>query len=348
MANLAVPPTEPDWTRRVLGSFLAFLSAVTFAFNNASLRRGVLTGSIAQALAITVPIGLPMFLVVVLAGSAFGLVGKFPASGVHWMALVGVLHFIGGRYCNYRSTKAIGANLSAPVVQLSLVVTLVLAVLVLGEALTPLRILGIALLVLGPMMTRRGETAGKNGDAKPLPPGVSVPEFKPAYAEGYIYGLLSACLYGTTPIIVRSTLVTAGQGGSFVGGMIAYGSATVVIGLMLLLPGQWRHVCAVRRESIPWFAYSGVFVCLSQMFIYMAYSLAPVSVVSPILQLQLLFRVYFARLLNPHHEVFGGSLMFGTVLSLLGAVAVSVNTDLLLSLVPLPDAVVSFAHWHWP
>ena len=50
----------------MLGVVLAALSAATFAFNNASARRGVLTGSVAQALAITVPIGVPMFLLAAL------------------------------------------------------------------------------------------------------------------------------------------------------------------------------------------------------------------------------------------------------------------------------------------
>ena len=45
----------------MLGVCLAALSAATFAFNNASARRGVLTGSVAQALAITVPVGVPIF-----------------------------------------------------------------------------------------------------------------------------------------------------------------------------------------------------------------------------------------------------------------------------------------------
>jgi uncharacterized protein len=45
----------------VLGGLLALLSAATFAFNNASLRRGVLSGSVAHAMAISVPIGVPIF-----------------------------------------------------------------------------------------------------------------------------------------------------------------------------------------------------------------------------------------------------------------------------------------------
>ena len=50
----------------LFGGLLALLSAATFAFNNASLRRGVLTGSVAQAMAVTVPIGFPIFLLAAL------------------------------------------------------------------------------------------------------------------------------------------------------------------------------------------------------------------------------------------------------------------------------------------
>jgi len=45
----------------VLGGLLAICSAATFAFNNASVRRAVLTGSIVQGMAITVPMGVPLF-----------------------------------------------------------------------------------------------------------------------------------------------------------------------------------------------------------------------------------------------------------------------------------------------
>ena len=41
----------------MLGGFLALLSAATFAFETATARRGVLTGSVAQALSVTVPLG---------------------------------------------------------------------------------------------------------------------------------------------------------------------------------------------------------------------------------------------------------------------------------------------------
>ena len=64
---------------------------------------------------------------------------------------------------------------------------------------------------------------------------------------------------------------------------------------------------------------------------------APVTVVSPINRLTIVFRLYFSRLLNPQHEVFGGKVIIGTVISLAGAVLLSLSTDLVSSMLPLPD-----------
>ena len=105
---------------------------------------------------------------------------------------------------------------------------------------------------------------------------------------------------------------------------------------------------AISAASLKWFTYSGVSVCIAQMFIYMAYAIAPISVVTPILQLHHVLRVVFARLLNPHHEAFGGRMILGTALSLLGAVILSLDTELVLSILPLPGPVASIARWQWP
>jgi len=53
----------------VLGALYAALAALTFALNNATLRRGVVTGTVMQAMAVTVPVGAAGFLVLAL--SAF-------------------------------------------------------------------------------------------------------------------------------------------------------------------------------------------------------------------------------------------------------------------------------------
>ena len=117
----------------MLGAVLAILSAATFAFNNAAARRGVITGSPIQGMAITIPVGLIGFVPLAL---VTGLVARFPhlaPRSIAWMAGVGLLHFLIGRYCNYRANQAAGVNLTAPVVQLQVFVSVVLAVILLGD-----------------------------------------------------------------------------------------------------------------------------------------------------------------------------------------------------------------------
>lgn len=341
----------------MLGGLFALLAAVTFAFNNASARRGVLTGSITQAMAITVPIGVPIFFVATMIAGTLGAIVGFSTQALLALAVAGIIHFVWGRYCNYRATRAMGANLVGPIQQLSLVITLVLAITVLGETLTPLRVLGILLVVLGPLLTMRGDaekrtrppraTDQAESPAEKLESGKPAP-FRINYAEGATFSLLSTLGYGTSPILVRYGLESKDLGVSLAAGVISYGAATLVILPILLWPSRARHIAAVNAESAKWFTISGVLVCLSQMFLYMGYAVAPVSVVSPIQRVSIVFRIYFGRLLNPQHEVFGGKLYLGTIVSLIGAVALSISTDLVLTYVPLPDWAVAMARWQWP
>jgi uncharacterized membrane protein len=339
----------------VLGGFLSLLAAATFAFNNAAVRRGVLTGSVAQAIAITVPLGVPMFLAAALVTGTLAVITEFSSTALLYLSAAGIVHFVWGRYCNFRATKAMGTNLVGPVQQVSLVLTLGLAIWVLGETLTPLRIIGILLVVLGPMLALPGKEAASTSkteaivapEAAPANPDV-IPPFQVNYAEGYLWSLLSALGYGSSPILVTLGLSGKGLDGSLAGGVVSYAAATVVAAVILIWPGQLRHALAVRAETAKWFTLSGVLVCVSQMFTYMAFAIAPVSVVSPIQRISIVFRIYASWLLNREHEVFGGAVILGTVISLIGAVALSVSTEMVLAYVPLPDAIAAIARWQWP
>jgi drug/metabolite transporter (DMT)-like permease len=333
----------------VLGGFLALLSAASFALESATARRGVVTASVAQALAITIPVGVPIFFIVAAAFGGLSAILGFSAQAVALLAAAGALHFVWGRYCNYRAVKAMGATLAGPVQQSSLIVTLVLAILALGEQLTPLRVIGIVLVVLGPALTYdRERKESKAVPAVDTGPVQVRSVFKPKYAEGYFFGLMSSTGYGVSPVLVRMALEDRGLEASLGGGLISYTAATVAFALVLLWPGQFGHVASMNRQSARWFLLSGVCVCFAQMMRYMALAVAPVSVVSPIQRLSLVFRVYFARLINPQHEVFGGRIIAATAVSLAGALALSVSTEVVQSLLPLPDWVTRILNWRWP
>jgi drug/metabolite transporter (DMT)-like permease len=339
----------------MLGGLFAICAAATFAFNNASVRRAVLTGSIAQGMAITVPIGVPLFFIAALITGNLAAVFGFSPTALAALSGAGIMHFVWGRYCNYRATRAIGTNLVAPIQQFNLLVTLVLAIWLLGEYLTPLKILGIALILLGPTFTMGKSKKPASAEDRPVSDEKITPidaekpaAFQPKYAEGYTFSLLSATGYGLSPILVRIGLEHQGIGVSLAGGLVAYIAATAVFALVLLWPGQWKHVWSTDREAAKWFTFSGFLVFFSQMFLYMAMSIAPVTVVSPINRLSILFRLYFSRLLNPQHEVFGGSVIFATVVSLLGAVMLSLSADVVQSVLALPPSVMTVLNWRWP
>jgi drug/metabolite transporter (DMT)-like permease len=339
----------------VLGAILAILSAASFALNNAAARRAVVTGTPTQGMALTVPIGVLCFLLVAALTGELARLGDFPASAVGWMMAVGLLHFLFGRYCNYRANQYAGANLTGPVIQLQVLVTLTLAVVVLNEPCTALQVMGGIVMLAGSFITQSQQLSAATAAPKatkeksPLATdahATAAPKFVPRHAEGYLFALLAAFAYGTTPIMVRTALRHAGPSSAILGGVISYGAATAAILLMLVfsIPLR-RNVMALRRDNIPWFVYSGVFVAMAQGFLYSAVAVAPIMFVMPLMQLALVFRIIFAMWLNPEHEVFGWKVIAGSAISILGACTVSIDTDVILAALGVEGAPARLLRW---
>jgi len=323
----------------VLGALLALASAATFGFNNAALRRGVLTGSVLQAIAITVPLGVPLFALACLPFGGVGALAELSPSGWFWMALAGVVHFVIGRYGNYRSTQALGANLSSPVQQLSIPISIILAIIYLDETLTPLRVAGFLLVMLGPVVMMRRQKSDS--------PVISKSGFQPRYKEGLLWGLVCAFGYGASPLfIVKGLGPDGGLVDSLVGGLISYSVATIVIILLVFFSGGIAIMRGLDRTAGKWFIVSGVFVFFSQMFRYMSHALAPVSVVVPIQRLSVVFRVIFSWMLNRDHEIFDFWAITGIGISVVGAVALTLSTDLVVAIMPTEWA--DFLRIEWP
>jgi drug/metabolite transporter (DMT)-like permease len=319
----------------MLGAILAVLSAASFALNNVSARRAVITGTPLQGMAVTLPVGVLCFLPISLLSGALSSFTYFPPAAVGWMAGVGFVHFVLGRYCNYRANQAAGVNLTAPVIQLQVAVTLVLAVLVLHESCTVLQLIGAAVMLAGALMTQRQHESAREQTV--MLAGASA--FVPRRSEGYLFATLAALAYGTSPIMARTALQHGVPSSGLLGGLIAYGAGTMVIAVLLLAAKPLQDdVLKMKRENLPWFVGSGVLVALAQGLFYAAVAVEPLMLVMPLLQLSLIFRLIFANLLSPKHEVFGPFVLAGSLISIAGACAVSIDTEFLLSALAIPEA----------
>ena len=324
----------------MLGALLALTSAATFGMTSAALRRGVLAGSILQGLAVTIPMGVPLFALACAAAGALGALGDMTAEKWAWLSAAGAFHFVCGRYANFRATRALGATQAGPIQHLSGLIALVLALIFLGETLTPLSALGALFVLSGPMIIliprmRRGEVTTRSG--RPLD-----------YVEGYVWGAISAVVWGVSPLLVRSVIADGGVREGLAAGFISYLAATVVIVAIVVIAGKVGHVRAMHRETGRWFLATGTFVFTSQMLRYMALAVAPVSVVAPIQQTEAVFRLLFGWLINRDEEVFGLAAIIGIVISTLGVIALTLSVDILADLLPLPQSIVDFAGQEWP
>jgi uncharacterized membrane protein len=268
-----------------------------------------------HALAITVPLGVPLFALAYVAFGGLQSPSSLSYPAWAWFALAGVVHFTVGRYGNYRATRAMGATLSAPMQQISIPVSLALAMYFLDETLTVLKLVGILLVLVGPVV------------ATWQPAGVKVAApsgFQPAYREGVSWGVVGAVAYGVSPLmIVKGLGADSTLTDGIAGGLISYAAAAIVILGVVLAAGGSAFIKQLDRTAGKWFLLSSVLVFVSQLLRYIALTIAPVSVVVPIQRTSIVFRVVFAWMLNREHEVFGSRLLVGIAMSVIGAGALS-------------------------
>jgi drug/metabolite transporter (DMT)-like permease len=341
----------------LLGVLYAALGAFTFALNNVTMRRGVVTGSVLQGMALTVPIGGLSFLVMTIAFGELGQLVMFPTAAFTWLACQGVVHFVIGRYCNYKSNQLMGVNLTAPVVQLQVPFAMMLAVVTLHEKFTVLQAIGFTLMMGGSFITQGN--AGKGKKAAPLPAATPIatvpsrqelaapetkpkPTFQPHVFSGYLFGLAAAMCYGSSPLMARQAFLHAPGASTAAGGCLAYTAATLFFSLILLKPDAWGDIKCMKRENLPWFLSSAVLVAVSQAFVYASLAVAPLMVVTPILQLSLVFRLFLSQLINRDYEVMNTAVLIGAFTAVLGSILVSLDTDGLTTLLGLPQSLADF------
>ena len=304
----------------MLGIVYAILAAATLALNGATFRRGAIYGSAVQGVYVTILGGMPLFLIAAVAtGQLFRTDELGPAQyGV--LAAAGLLHFLFGRYSNFRAVAAIGQNRTQPLVTASTLVSVGIAMAFLDEVLTLLMGIGIVLVLIGPALAisrGTGEREAGRSVGAAVAAGVGAPPAR--LVEGYLWGSLSALAFGTSPILIRYALSDSGLG--VLGGTVAYAAAALVLVLSLGVPGRVGALRGMSADARRWFAFGTVTVFVAHMFRFLALSLAPVSVVIPLMRGGAVFSVFFAFLINREHESFDRRVLTGIAISITGALA---------------------------
>ena len=224
-----------------------------------------------------------------------------------WPGL-GVLHFVIGRYCNFRANQVAGINLTAPVVQLQVVVTMVLAVIVLHEPCTALQMIGGALILAGSLITQRQPPAraprrgGRNDTGRAA--------VRAAHSRGIFFrlGRRHRLRHDADHGALRAGAHRADDRHPRRADRLCRGDGGRGAGAVVSAPLR-RNVFSLEPREHPLVRPSGVLVAAAQGFFFCAVAVAPVLFVMPLLQTSLVFRLLFSTWLSPNHEVFGPLVM---------------------------------------
>ncbi len=313
-----------------LGIILAIGAAVAFGFNGATVRRGVATAAASQGLYVTVLGGAVLFvLAAALSGQLFR-AGEVAVRDYGFLVAGGLVHILVGRYCNYRAIAAMGANRSGPVVGMSTLASVLIAVAFLGESVDGRTAAGIALVMVGPMLIARRSApvrlrtpapAAAAGAPAPAAPRAAAVADHPDLLEGYVFGVAAAVLWGVGPVLMRAGLEANGLG--ILAGLVTYAAASVALLLVLAVPGQMARAADLDGPAMRWFALSTVNSFVANILRFSALAVAPVTVVVPMIRTFAIFQVAFNFVINRSLESFEPRILIAIALSVMGAVLIA-------------------------
>lgn len=280
---------------------LALATAVTFAVSATLVRFGVKESSPLVALVVTLTIN-----VIVLWSITF-LVYDVTVDVWAWryFVLAGVFAPALGRLCNYIGIQRVGVNLSVPISNSNPVVAVILAVLFLGEELSPVGAAGIVLVVGGGVLI-----SSVGGD-----------ETGTIDRRYLVFPVLGAMFYGVVQVIreVGLTLVPAPA----LGAAVNLSTSWVIVAAYVLTTDRLERA-DIRSRELRFFVPAGLLSSLGLVLLYTALELGQVVIVTPILNTTPLFALGTTFVFARQSELFTWRVHVGTVSIVLGVSLLSV------------------------
>lgn len=280
----------------------SLLSAIMFAGTFLLIKLGQRNASTLTSLWLTLSVN-----VVVL--WSWSLCTQRPSIGDWWdwrhFALAGFFAPLLGRLCQFVGLTHLGVNITTPITLTHPLVTVLIAVLLLGETMTLATLIGGILVLLGSLLigtqglSLRGTGAAlATGSRRYLlfPVGASL-----AYGISMVFRKMGIDL-GTDP-------VTASAVTTF--------SSWVLVSLYVLLSGRAGTIRCSKSEA-GYLTAAGILSSLGPVFFYLALQRGELIVVAPLAATTPLFVILATWLISRKGELFNRSVVIGTLFTVLG------------------------------
>ncbi|UVE51031.1 DMT family transporter [Haloferax larsenii] len=287
----------------VLPVLFALVTAFAFAVSTVLVRVGVRESSPLVALVITMAVN-----VVVLWGLSLAWYDvSVDLWSWRWFILAGIFAPALGRLANYIGIQRVGANLVSPITNMNPLVSVGLAIVLLGERLPLPGYVGVMLAVAGGVVL-----ASVRGDG-----------FTRVRRTDLLFPLFGALTYGTVQIFrkIGTNLVAEPT----IGAAVNLTTSFVLVAGGIVATGRLETLVVPRRDALTFVA-AGVVSSLGLASLYAALSLGQVTVVTPIFNASPLFVLLLTGLFVRDGELFSKRVLVGTVTIVAGVAILTMWT----------------------
>ncbi|MFC1893064.1 EamA family transporter [Chloroflexota bacterium] len=289
--------------------FLSIIGAFSYGLGNILGRRAVIQVTDATLGALVIlPLSLPFFIIILIFTGQLGSVLSFSWQSYFWLSAAGIVAIASGGPLFLKSMQLIGANVTAVLTRVNPLVSVVLGIAVLGEAVTWEILLGVVLIVFGiiligvnPQIFRRRKNMF-----------LGIPN------RAFLYGIGAGLAWGIGPILVKMGLSDSGS--PIAGVFISYLAATIMWSLTLLSSKRRVALASMKVAAVMFFTLQGLFNYTAQLMMYLALYVAPVILVAPLFALQPVFILVLSFLFNRKLEMFGKNVIIGVVAAVVGTI----------------------------
>ena len=323
----------PDGLRLMagLGVLLAFGTALSFTLMNLAVRQGGRVHSGESAVLPTLVVNIAAFTVIfAFVGATGGLLEMQLDAALIFMS-IGLTGAFLGRTFLFAGISRIGVVRASALKNATPIVTLLMAIVLIGERFTPLGILGIALILAAVFAVVRESLLGYR-----VPPAAvtgqvgSVPALAGAARTDRQHVLAGVMLSGLSAVAFGAANALSKVGMNIVPDAIQAGSfaAWSAFGAFLVLAAVRREVGTAVRAMVaprPWFWIAGVFGTVGQLSFFAALHFAPVGAVTVVAASEVVLTTMLGGLLVQRLEQVTRRIAIPAAMVFVGAALIAVS-----------------------
>ena len=291
------------------GSILAVCSAIFFAITGIFSRRAVTkVTDVTLGVQVSVPVGALFFLLILILMGQIRTLTAISWQSYFWLSAAGINHYVIGRSLHFKCVQLVGQNIANILNRIRTLAAVILGISLLGEPLSWQLVLGVLLIIFGVTVTGMNPRMFRHGHSL----------FANIPRKAYFYGFTTGICWGLSPIFIK--LGFNGENIPVAGAFISFMAATVLMSLSLLTRQRRTALIGMTQKAVFLFSLQGLLSSTANLLRYMALSLAPASVVSPLASTYPVALLILSYFFNRKLEIFNVPVITGTLTVVAGSI----------------------------